>query len=163
HSARVIPGKERAVSRLISHCYRRGARVVDKSIADVHVSGRASQEELAIMLKTTKPRFFVPIHGEHRQLYRHKEFAERLGVVASQNIILLENGDVLELDKGAARVVGKETVGRTFIDDDGGRVDDIVVRDRRHLSYDGVIICVVAINPTSGELDSDPEIVSRGL
>ena len=163
HSARVIPGKERAISRLISHCYRRGARVVDKSIAPVHVSGHASQEELAIMIRATKPKFLIPIHGEHRQLYRHKEFAETLGVVEPDNIILFENGDVLELDSCSARVVGKEVVGRTFIDSAGGEVENMVVRDRRHLSYDGVVVCIVAINPTSGELDSDPEIVSRGF
>ncbi len=163
HSARVIPGKERAISRMISHCYRRGARVVDKSIAPVHVSGHASQEELAIMIRTTKPKFLIPIHGEHRQLYRHKEFAETLGVVDPQNIILFENGDVLELDGINARVVGKEIVGRTFIDNAGGEVENMVVRDRRHLSYDGVVVCIVAINPTSGELDSEPEIVSRGF
>jgi ribonuclease J len=163
HSARVIPGKERAISRLISHCYRRGARVVDKSIAPVHVSGHASQEELAIMIRATRPKFLIPIHGEHRQLYRHKEFAETLGVVEPENIILFENGDVLELDSCSARVVGKEVVGRTFIDSAGGEVENMVVRDRRHLSYDGVVVCIVAINPTSGELDSDPEIVSRGF
>ncbi len=163
HSARVIPGKERAISRMISHCYRLGARVVDKSIAPVHVSGHASQEELAIMIRTTKPKFLIPIHGEHRQLYRHKEFAETLGIVDSDRIILFENGDVLELDGISARVVGKEVVGRTFIDNAGGEVENMVVRDRRHLSYDGVVVCIVAINPTSGELDSEPEIVSRGF
>jgi len=163
HSARVIPGKERAISRLISHCYRRGARVVDKSIAPVHVSGHASQEELAIMIRTTKPRFLIPIHGEHRQLYRHKEFAETLDIVDPENIILFENGDVLEIDETGARIIGKETVGRTFIDSSFGEVEGMVVRDRRHLSYDGVVVCIVAINPTSGALDSDPEIVSRGF
>ena len=163
HSARVIPGKERAISRLISHCYRRGAHVVDKSIAPVHVSGHASQEELAIMIRAAKPKFLIPIHGEHRQLYRHKEFAETLGVVEPKNIILFENGDVLELDGSSARIIGKEVVGRTFIDGAGGEVENMVVRDRRHLSYDGVLVCIVAINPTSGQLDSDPEIVSRGF
>ena len=137
--------------------------MVDKSIAPVHVSGHASQEELAIMIRATRPKFLIPIHGEHRQLYRHKEFAETLGVVEPENIILFENGDVLELDSCSARVVGKEVVGRTFIDSAGGEVENMVVRDRRHLSYDGVVVCIVAINPTSGELDSDPEIVSRGF
>ncbi|MEA2206795.1 MAG: ribonuclease [Blastocatellia bacterium] len=163
HSARVIPGKERAISRMISHCYRRGARVVDKSIAAVHVSGHASQEELAIMIRATRPKFLIPIHGEHRQLYRHKEFAETLGIVEPGNIIMFENGDVLELDGSTARIAGKEVVGRTFIDSAGGEVENIVVRDRRHLSYDGVLVSIVAINPTSGELDSDPEIVTRGF
>jgi ribonuclease J len=163
HSARVIPGKERTISRLISHCYRRGARVVDKSIAPVHVSGHASQEELAIMIRTTKPKFLIPIHGEHRQLYRHKEFAETLDIIDPQNIILFENGDVLEIDDSGARIIGKEVVGRTFIDSALGEVESMVVRDRRHLSYDGVVVAIIAINPTSGELDSEPEIVSRGF
>jgi ribonuclease J len=114
HSARVIPGNERSITRLISHCYRRGARVVDKSVAPVHVSGHASQEELGEIIRATRPKFLVPIHGEHRQLYRHKEFAETLGIVDPNNIILFENGDVLEFDgNSSARVVGKEIVALT--------------------------------------------------
>jgi ribonuclease J len=163
HSSRVIPGNERSITRLISHCYRRGARVVDNSIALVHVSGHASQEELKILIKATRPKFFVPIHGEYRQLYRHKELAETLDIIDSDNIIIFENGDVLEISKSHTRIIGKEVVGRTFIDSTHGEVEDMVVRDRKHLSYDGIVVPIVAINPTSGEIESEPEIVTRGF
>ena len=163
HSSRVIPGNERGITRLISHCYRRGARVVDNSIALVHVSGHASQEELKILYQATRPRFLIPVHGEHRQLYRHKEWAASTGIIEPGNIIIFENGDVLELTESSARVTGKVVVGRTFIDMSGGEVEDMVVRDRRHLSYDGIVIPVVAVNPTSGALESEPEIIARGF
>src|SRR2546423_861522 len=163
HSARVIPGRERAISRLISHCYKRGARVVDNSIALVHVSGHACQEELKLMLEGVRPKFLVPVHGELRQLHRHKEWAANLGLIAPEQIIMFENGDILEIDGSTARIVGQETVGRTFIDSGLGEVDGLVVRDRRNLSYDGVVTAIVTINPTSGELESQPEIVSRGF
>ncbi|HLG15991.1 MAG TPA: ribonuclease J [Blastocatellia bacterium] len=162
-SARNIPGNERSISRLISHCYKRGARVVDSSLARIHVSGHGSQDDLRILIEATRPRFLVPIHGEHRQLYRHKEWAESLGVVEPDDIIIIENGDVLELDESSAWVSAQEVVGRTFIDGTLGEVEDIVVRDRKHLSYDGVVVAIVAINPTSGELESEPEIVTRGF
>src|SRR5262249_53459667 len=104
-----------------------------------------------------------PIHGEYRQLYRHREWAANLGVVEKENIIVFENGDVLELDSNRAEIVAKEFVGRTFIDGAYGEVEDIVVRDRKHLSYDGIVVPIVAINPTSGELETDAEIVTRGF
>ncbi len=163
HSARVIPGRERPISRLFTHCYRRGARVIDGSVALVHVSGHACQDELKILLEAVKPKFLVPVHGEHRQLHRHKEWAATLGIIQEENIVLFENGDVLELSPTSARIVGKETVGRTYIDSALGEVESIVVRDRRHLSYDGVIVPIVAINPTSGEIESEPELVTRGF
>jgi ribonuclease J len=163
HSARVIPGRERAISRLFSHCYKRGARVIDSSVALVHVSGHACQDELKVLLEAVRPKYLVPVHGEHRHLHRHKEWAATLGIIDPERIILFENGDVLELDGRDAKIAGTEFVGRTFIDSGYGEVENIVVRDRRHLSYDGVVLPIVAINPTSGELESDPEIVSRGF
>ncbi|HEX8091201.1 MAG TPA: ribonuclease J [Blastocatellia bacterium] len=163
HSSRVIPGNEKSISRLISHCYRRGARVVDSSVALVHVSGHGSQDDLRILIEAVRPKFLVPIHGEFRQLYRHKEWAETLGIVRPGNIIMIENGDVLRMDRSAARVTGKEAVGRTFIDQAFGEVEDMVVRDRKHLSYDGVLVPIVTINPTSGEFEAEPEIVTRGF
>jgi ribonuclease J len=163
HSARVIPGREKSISRLFSHCYKRGARVVDSSIARVHVSGHAYQDELRILLEAVKPKFLIPVHGEQRHLHRHKEWAARMGIIDADKIVLFENGDVLELDGSNATLTGKETVGRTFIDQALGAVEGLVVRDRRHLSYDGVIVPIVAINPTSGELESEPEIVTRGF
>jgi ribonuclease J len=162
-SSRNIPGNERAISRLISHCYKRGARVIDSSVERIHVSGHGSQEDLRILIEATRPRFLVPIHGEHRQLYRHKQWAGSLGVVEPENIIIIENGDVLELDETSAWVSAQEVVGRTFIDGTLGEVEDIVVRDRKHLSYDGIVVAIIAINPTSGELESEPEIVTRGF
>ncbi|HUK89768.1 MAG TPA: ribonuclease J [Blastocatellia bacterium] len=162
-SARIIPGNERSISRLISHCYKRGARVVDSSTARIHVSGHGSQEDLRIMIEAVRPKFLVPIHGEYRQLYRHKEWAETLGLLQKNNIVIIENGDVLELDEASARVVDKKVVGRTFIDGTFGEIKDLVVRDRKHLSYDGIVVPIVAINPTSGEIESEPEVVTRGF
>ena len=162
-SARQIPGNEPAISRLMSHCYKRGARVIDNSLARIHVSGHGSQEDLKILIEATRPKFLVPIHGDHRQLYRHKEWAETLGIVEPRNIIVFENGDVLELDESHAELIATEHVGRTFIDGSYGEVKDLVVRDRKHLSYDGVVLPIVVINPTSGELESDIEVVTRGF
>ena len=121
-SARNIPGNERAISRLISHCYKRGAQVIDSSIARIHVSGHGSQDDLKILIEATRPKFLVPIHGEYRQLYRHKEWASTLGIVEPGNIVIIENGDVLELGESSARISAKEFVGRTFIDGTYGEV-----------------------------------------
>src|SRR5215216_1474742 len=162
-SSRNIPGNERAISRLISHCYKRGARVVDSSIARIHVSGHGSQEDLRILIEAVRPRFLVPIHGEYRQLYRHREWAATLGIVEPEDIIIFENGDVLEFEETRAQIIAKEFVGRTYIDGSYGEVQDMVVRDRRHLSYDGIVIPILVINPTSGEFESEPEIVTRGF
>ncbi|HEY6331756.1 MAG TPA: ribonuclease J, partial [Blastocatellia bacterium] len=162
-SARIIPGNERSISRLISHCYKRGAKVIDSSVARIHVSGHGSQEDLRILIEAVRPKFLVPIHGEYRQLYRHKEWAESIGVVSPGNIVIIENGDVLEMDEGSAMVVDKTEVGRTFIDGTLEEIEDLVVRDRKHLSYDGIVVPIVAINPTSGEMESEPEIVTRGF
>ncbi len=162
-SARNIPGNERSISRLISHCYKKSARVIDSSVARIHCSGHGSQEDLKILIEAVRPKFLVPIHGEYRQLYRHREWASTLGIVEPRNIIIIENGDVLELDETSARVTAKEFVGRTLIDGTYGEVEDMVIRDRKHLSYDGIVVPIVAINPTSGEIESDPEIVTRGF
>lgn len=162
-SARNIPGNDLAISRLISHCYKRGAKVIDSSMARVHCSGHGSQEDLKILIEAVRPKFLVPIHGEYRQLYRHKEWAETLGIVEKKNIIIFENGDVLALDERSAEIVAKEPVGRTFIDQSYGAVDDLVVRDRRHLAFDGVVVPIVAINPASGEMESEPEIITKGF
>jgi len=162
-SARQIPGNEPAISRLISHCYKRGATVVDSSVARIHVSGHGSQEDLKILIEATRPKFLVPIHGEHRQLYRHRDWATTLGIVEPENIVVFENGDVLELTESSAELIATEFVGRTFIDSSYEHVEDMVVRDRKHLSYDGIVVAIVAINPKSGELESDPELVTRGF
>jgi ribonuclease J len=162
-SARQIPGNEPAISRLISHCYKRGARVIDSSVARVHVSGHGSQEDLKILIEATRPKFLVPIHGEHRQLFRHRDWAAGLGIIERDNIVIFENGDVLELGEDSAEITATEYVGRTFIDASYEKVEDMVVRDRKHLSYDGIVVAIVAINPTSGEIESEPEVVTRGF
>jgi ribonuclease J len=162
-SARNIPGNERAISRLISHCYKRGARVIDSSLARIHCSGHGRQDDLKILMETIRPKFYVPIHGEHRQLYRHRDWAATTGIVEPRNIIIIENGDVLELDEQGFTFAEQRELGRTFIDGTLGEVDDLVVRDRKHLSYDGMIVTIIAINPTSGQIEAEPEIVTRGF
>ena len=162
-SARQIPGNEKSISRMMNHLFKKGARVVDSSVARIHVSGHGRRGDLKIMYEAVRPRFLVPSHGETRQLYRHAEAARQWGVSRDQ-IVLVESGDVLELDQKSAKVREKVTVGRTLIDDSGyGRIDDLVLRDRKHLAYDGIVVPIVAINKASGELESAPEVIQRGL
>ena len=162
-SARQIPGNEKSISRMMNHLFKKGARVIDSGIARIHVSGHGRQEDLKIMHDAVRPKFLIPIHGETRQLYRHAEAARKWGV-AHDRIVMAESGDVIELDENSAGVGAKITVGRTLIDDSGsGRIDELVLRDRKHLAYDGIVLPIVAINKTSGELESAPEIVQRGL
>jgi ribonuclease J len=161
-SARVIPGNEGRVSRLVNHFCRRGARVYDESRWMMHVSGHASQEELKIMLNVTKPEFFIPVHGEYRQLYAHALLAQEVGV-PKERIILAETGDVIVLNSDGVRIDGKASVGRRLIDEGGvAELDEIVVRDRQHLSEEGVVLAVVAVNKSTGRIEGMPELVSRG-
>ncbi len=165
-SARVIPGNERAIFRMIDHLSRRGVEVVYGSTTPpVHVSGHASREELALLLNLVRPRFFVPIHGEYRQLARHIALAEHLRHSGLQGSFLLESGGVLEIDARGARKVESVTAGRVCID--SGSVDEIVeemvIHDRRSLSEDGLVLTVIAINRHTGAIESQPEIVTRGF
>ena len=163
-SARIIPGNERAISRLIGEIYKRGAKIIDEKRRLIHVSGHASQEDIRIMTEAVRPKFVIPVHGEYRMLYRHKEFLKNHVGYAEENIILIENGDVLELDGERAAVVEKRDVGRTFIDDSGfEEIDREVVRERRQLAYDGVVTPIVTIDSETGELEAEPEVVARGL
>jgi ribonuclease J len=163
-SARIIPGNERAISKLIGEIYKRGAKIIDEKRRLIHVSGHASQEDIRIMTEAVRPRFVVPVHGEYRMLYRHKEFLKNHVGIPEQNIILIENGDVLELEGERAAVVGKREVGRTFIDDSGfEEIGRETVRERRQLAFDGVVTPVVTIDEESGELEGTPEVVARGL
>jgi len=162
-SARQIPGNERSISRMMNHLFKKDAHVIDSSIARIHVSGHGRQGDLKIMYEAVRPKFHIPIHGETRQLYRHAEAARSWGA-ARDKIVLSESGDIIELTENSARVGGKVQVGRTLIDDSGyGRIDDLVIRDRKHLAYDGIVLPIVAINKVSGELESPPEVVQRGL
>lgn len=163
-SARIIPGNERAISRLIGAIYKRGANIIEEKRRLIHVSGHASQEDIKIMTEAVRPKFVVPIHGEYRMLFRHKEFIKNHLNYNEENIILIENGDVLELDGERAVIVDKREVGRTFIDETGfEEIDTGTVRERRQLAYDGVVTLVVTINEETGELETPPEIVARGL
>jgi len=161
-SARVIPGNEGRVSRLVNHFCRRGARVYDESHWMMHVSGHASQEELKLMLNLTRPRFFVPVHGEYRQLYAHALLAREVGI-PKERILLAETGDILVLHPDSVRIEGKAPVGRRLIDEGGvAELDEVVVRDRQHLSEEGVVLAVVAISKATGMIKGTPELVSRG-
>lgn len=161
-SARIIPGNESRVSRLINHFCRRGARVYDESRWTTHVSGHASQEELKLMLNLTRPKFFIPIHGEYRQLYTHTLLAREVGI-PKDRILLAETGDIITLQPDAVFIDGKAPVGRRFIDEGGvADLDELVVRDRQHLSEEGVVLAVAAINKSTGRIEGMPELVSRG-
>ena len=165
-SARAIPGNEKPIGQIMNHLARRGADVIYEGIKHVHVSGHGSAEELKLMLTLVRPRFFVPIHGEYRQLSQHARIAERVtaGLDPPVKVMLIENGDILRFDEQGAAVAGKAPAGRVLIDASGsGEVVDEVLRDRRHLSEDGVVVPVVAINKQTGEIEGDPDVVSRGL
>ena len=163
-SARIIPGNERTISRMIGFIYKRGANIIEEKRRLVHVSGHASQEDIRIMTEAVRPRFVVPIHGEYRMLFRHKEFVKNHLGYAEENIILIENGDVLELDGERAAVVNKREIGRTFIDETGfEEIRRDTVRERRQMANDGMVTLVVTINAQTGELQAPPEIVSRGV
>ena len=163
-SARIIPGNERAISRLIGYIYKRGANIIEEKRRLIHVSGHASQEDIRIMTEAVRPKFVVPIHGEYRMLFRHKEFVKNHLGYAEENIILIENGDVLELDGERAVITDKREVGRTFIDDTGfEEIDTETVRERKQLAYEGIVTVAVTIDEETGELEAEPEIVTRGL
>jgi ribonuclease J len=161
-SARVIPGNESRVSRLVNHFCRRGAKVYDESQWMTHVSGHASQEELKLMMNLTRPLFFIPVHGEYRQLYAHARLAREVGI-PEDRILMAETGDVIVLEPDSVRIEGKAEVGRRFIDEGGvADLDEVVVRDRQHLSEEGVVLAVCAINKSTGRIEGVPELVSRG-
>ncbi len=165
-SARSIPGNEKAIGRVMNHLARRGAQVVHEGVKHVHVSGHASEEELKLMLSLVRPRFFVPMHGEYRQLSHHARVAARVfaGRSPKPEILLAENGDVIHFDTSSGRLAGKAPVGRVLIDGTlTGEVGDEVLRDRRHLAEDGLVVPVVAINKQTGELEGIPDIVTRGF
>ncbi len=163
-SARIIPGNERLISRMIGMIYKRGANIIEEKRRLVHVSGHASQEDIRIMTEAVRPKFVVPIHGEYRMLFRHKEFVKNHLAYAEENIILIENGDVLELDGERAAVVEKREVPRTFIDDTGfEEITSETVRQRRQMAYEGMVTLIVTIDAETGEVQGEPEIVARGV
>ncbi|HHY94159.1 MAG TPA: ribonuclease J [Firmicutes bacterium] len=162
-AATPVPGNEKMVARTIDNLYRRGARVIYGTEQGVHVSGHGSQEELKMMLNLTRPRFFVPIHGEYRHLVHHAALAEAVGI-PRRNILIGENGSILEFSKGVAAVTGQVESGLVMVDGLGvGDVGSVVLRDRKQLAEDGILVVVIAVDQASGLLAAGPELVSRGF
>ncbi|WKZ33391.1 MAG: ribonuclease J [Thermodesulfobacteriota bacterium] len=163
-SSKFIPGHEKAISTMMNHLYRRGADVIYEKVSEVHVSGHASQEELKIMLNMVRPKYFIPVHGEYRHLVLHSRLAARIGI-PEENVIIAEDGDVVEFaPEGGFVKAGKVESGRVFVDGKGvGDVGEMVLKDRNHLAQDGMVLALVAINATTGDMVYGPEIVTRGL
>jgi ribonuclease J len=164
-SARIIPGNEKAISRLIGHLYKRGANIIEEKRRLVHVSGHAAQEDIRIMVETARPRYLVPIHGEYRMLFRHKEFVKNhVDGYTDDNIILIENGEVLEVVEFAAKIVDKHELHRTFIDEESmGEIEYSVVRERKHLAYGGAVSLVVTVDKQTHQLTGEPQITFQGV
>lgn len=162
-SSKFIPGHEKAISTMMNHLYKRGADVIYEKVSEVHVSGHASQEELKIILNMVKPKYFIPVHGEYRHLVLHSRLASKVGI-PSENIIIAEDGNVIEFSAEGAGITGKVESGRVFVDGKGvGDVEAMVLKDRMHLSQDGMVLAIIAIDKTSGEIVYGPDVVTRGL
>ena len=162
-SATPIPGNDKLVSRVINQLFKKGADVIYEALADVHVAGHAYQEELKLLQALIKPKFFVPVHGEYRHLIQHAQIAEKMGV-AKENIFIADNGTVMEFTKDTGKITGTVMAGRVLVDGLGvGDVGNIVLRDRKHLSQDGLIVVVVTLSKESGLVVAGPDIISRGF
>ncbi|OKP91569.1 ribonuclease J [Paenibacillus helianthi] len=162
-AANPIPGNERNVSRIVDNLYMLGARVIYGSRSELHVSGHGSQEELKLMLTLMKPEYFIPIHGEYRMLHHHSLLAEAVGV-KSENIFILKNGEIVESNGGDVRQTGRITAGQIFVDGLGiGDIGSVVLRDRRQLSADGILITVITLSQSDGRILNEPDTISRGF
>ncbi len=164
-SSRVIPGNEKSIYRVIDHLYRREAEILydDGTMGLIHVSGHASQEEQRLMINLLRPKFFIPVHGDFRHLKKHAELAKATGVIGEA--VLIEDGDILEITRTRARKSGKVTAGRVCIDSGSTSdvVGDVVIRDRRNLSEDGIVLPILTINKLTGKVERAPEVVTRGF
>jgi ribonuclease J len=162
-SSRFIPGNEKAITHMINHLCRRGASVIYEKISAIHVSGHGYREELRMMLNLIRPEYFIPIHGEYRHLVQHIQLAREVGI-AEDKLLLAEDGDVISLQNGRGKIIDRVEVGKVFVDGKGvGDVEDVVLRDRKQLSEDGMVIPVMVINEKTGEVVSGPDIISRGV
>jgi ribonuclease J len=162
-SATPIPGNEKLVSRVINQLFKKGANVIYEALADVHVSGHAYQEELKLIQALIKPKYFIPVHGEYRHLVQHAQIAEKMGV-SKENIFVVDNGTVIEFTKDRGKIAGTVMAGKVLVDGLGvGDVGNIVLRDRKHLSQDGLFVVVVTISKESGLVIAGPDIISRGF
>ena len=164
-SARIIPGNEKNISRLIGNLYKRGANIIEEKRRLVHVSGHASQGDIKIMVETAKPKFVIPIHGEYRMLFRQKEFVKNhVGDYRDEDIILIENGNLLEIDEFGANIVERNDVFKTFIDEESSEeIDYDVVRERKKLAYGGAISLVVAMEKNTNTINGEPQITFEGV
>ena len=164
-SSRIIPGNEKNISRLIGNLYKRGANIIEEKRRLIHVSGHASQEDIKIMVETARPKYLVPIHGEYRMLFRHKEYVKNhIAGYSDENIILVENGDVLEFDEAGARVLEKRELYKAFIDEESSEeVEYDVVRERKKLAYGGAISLVVMLDRATNTLAGEPQIEFQGV
>jgi ribonuclease J len=162
-SAKMIPGNERSIGKIINHLFSRGADVIYEKVSEIHVSGHASKEELKLMLNMVRPKYFVPIHGEYRHLAYHSKLAEKSGI-PRENIFVMEDGDILRIDECSAQIDGKVPSGRVFIDGKSyGDVADMVLRDRWRLAQDGIIIILLSIEKLTSRVIAMPDIITRGF
>ncbi|MGC2237922.1 MAG: ribonuclease J [Pyrinomonadaceae bacterium] len=164
-SARIIPGNDKSISRLIGHLYKRGANIIEEKRRLIHVSGHASQEDIKIMTETVRPKYLVPVHGEYRMLFRHKEFVKNhVEGYTDENVILIENGDCLEIDDFGARIVCRTDLGKTFIDEESSsEIEYDIVRERKKLAYGGAVSLTVLIDKNTRELAGEPLISFQGV
>jgi ribonuclease J len=162
-SAKMIPGNERSIGKIINHLFRRGANVIYEKVSEVHVSGHASKEELKLMLNMVRPKYFMPVHGEYRHLVYHSMLAKKLDI-PKENIFIFRDGDILEISAEGARKNGRVNSGRIFIDGKGiGDVEEMVLRDRLRLAHGGIVLILLGIEKLTGNIISGPEIISRGF
>jgi len=162
-SARPIPGNERMVHQTVNNLYRHGARVFYSEVGNVHVTGHAQRDELREMLDAVRPRFFIPVHGEYRQLLQHSELAREAGI-GEERVVVVEDGEAVELDAESIQRGEKISTGLVFVDGLGvGDVEQVVLRDRRHLAEDGILVVTLALDRDTGSLRAGPDLLSRGL
>jgi ribonuclease J len=163
-SARIIPGNERAISKMIGHIYKHGGNIIEEKRRLVHVSGHAAQEDIRIMVETARPKYVVPIHGEYRMLFRHKEFVKNHCGYEDENIILIENGDVLEFENGRAAVVGKRDIGRVFVDEESWEeLDYDTIRERKKMAFNGAITLTITLDKKTRKLVGEPQFSFQGV
>jgi len=164
-SARIIPGNEKAISRLIGHLYKHGANIIEEKRRLVHVSGHASQEDIKILTETARPKYLIPIHGEYRMLFRHKEYVKNhIAGYTDENVILIENGDILEFDEFGARIAAHNNLEKSFIDEESlAEIEYDIIRERKKLAYGGAISLVVTIDKKTREIIGEPQISYQGV
>jgi ribonuclease J len=162
-SATPVPGNESLINRTIDSLFRQGAQVIYEKLAQVHVHGHGSQEELKLLLSLVRPKFFIPVHGEFRHLSLHARLARSLGL-PEKNVFVIENGTILELDSKKARIAGRIPAGNVYVNGIVmGDIDSVVLRDRKLLSRDGIVVVIVAIDKDKGKVVGQPDIISRGF